>query len=171
MESNVRKPQTGHYHLCLLQGAQRTYKPDLRSMRRANGVGAGAKMKGQALVELGITFVFLMYLLSGVAQIGIAFFQYVQLKDAAQEGALYASWCPDEDQIRQRIIGSSFQPVDLNKANISLTGVGNPEGEAVTVTVTYQHKIFMPFMSLFFGDYITIKGEVTDTVLTVDGCE
>lgn len=127
-------------------------------------------MKGQALVELGITFVFLMYLLSGVVQIGIAFFQYIQLKDAAGEGAQYASYCPDEERIRQRVIYSADKPIDLNKAEISLVNVGAPEGEGVTVTVSYEHDIFMPFMDLFFGESITLRGSVTDTILTVSGC-
>ena len=47
--------------------------------------------RGQSLVELAISLVILLYLLSGAVEFGILFFQYVQLRDAAQEGALYGS--------------------------------------------------------------------------------
>ena len=52
------------------------------------------KERGQSLVELAVSLVILLYLLSGAAEFGILFFQYVQLRDAAQEGALYGSMNP-----------------------------------------------------------------------------
>ena len=52
-------------------------------------------MKGQSLVEFAIGATILLILLSGVVEFGIAFFQYVQLRDAVQEGALYGSVHPD----------------------------------------------------------------------------
>ena len=39
--------------------------------------------RGQSLVELGVSLVVLLYLLSGAAEFGVLFFQYVQLRDAA----------------------------------------------------------------------------------------
>ena len=50
--------------------------------------------RGQSLVELSISLLVLLYLLSGAVEFGLAFFQFVQLRDAAQEGALYASMSP-----------------------------------------------------------------------------
>ena len=50
--------------------------------------------RGQSLVELGVSLVILLYLLSGAAEFGVLFFQFVQLRDAAQEGALYGSMNP-----------------------------------------------------------------------------
>ena len=47
--------------------------------------------RGQSLVELSISLVVLLYLLSGAVEFGLAFFQFVQLRDAAQEGALFGS--------------------------------------------------------------------------------
>jgi Flp pilus assembly protein TadG len=45
--------------------------------------------KGQSLVELAISLVILLFLLAGIVEFGLAFFQFVQLRDAAQEGALF----------------------------------------------------------------------------------
>jgi Flp pilus assembly protein TadG len=49
------------------------------------------KEQGQSLVELAISLVVLLTLLAGVMDFGRAFFTFVALRDAAQEGAAYAS--------------------------------------------------------------------------------
>ena len=43
--------------------------------------------RGQSLVELAISILFLLLLLAGAAEFGVLFFQFVQLRDAAQKGA------------------------------------------------------------------------------------
>jgi hypothetical protein len=134
------------------------------------------KEKGQSLVEFGISFLFLMFLLSGIAEFGIAYFQYVQLLDAAQEGALYGSMFPDDvAEIKNRVRASSNSPIDLNDPNVDIIVLVNDgqkdhtqacERDALSVTVRYPHKIFMPFMPQLLGtDIIMINGEVVDTIL------
>lgn len=127
--------------------------------------------RGQSLVELGVTFVILMYLLSGAVELGIAFFQYVQLRDAAQEGALYGSMFPyDTESIEERIRLSSQSPIDLTTPDVEIF-VSYPdgslcEGNGITVNVVYPHRIFMPFMPQLLGrESILLQGEVTDTIL------
>lgn len=56
-------------------------------------VSSGAA-SGQSLVELAISLTLLILLLSGAVTFGMAFFSYVALRDAAQEGALYGSFNP-----------------------------------------------------------------------------
>lgn len=127
--------------------------------------------KGQSLVELGITFTILMYLISGAVEFGIIFFQYVQLRDAAQEGALYGSIYPDDSvSIEERVRGASTNPIDLNHPDvnvvISFENGTMCEGDGIKVSVQYSHKIFMPFLPQLLGiDSILLRGEVTDTVL------
>lgn len=79
------------------------------------------KERGQSLVELGVSLLILVYLLSGAAEFGVLFFQYVQLRDAAQEGALYGSTSipptgPIADtwtKIEQRARSASTSPINL----------------------------------------------------------
>lgn len=78
---------------------------------------------GQSLVELAISLVVLIYLLSGIVEFGLAFFQFVQLRDAAQEGALYGSGNfsdpsvqGDFEKIETRVRSSSNTPVNLDPA-------------------------------------------------------
>lgn len=49
------------------------------------------KESGQSLVEMAMSIVFLTILVAGVVDLGRAFFTYIALRDAAQEGAAYAS--------------------------------------------------------------------------------
>lgn len=79
--------------------------------------------RGQSLVELAISLVVLLYLLSGIVEFGLAFFQFVQLRDAAQEGALFGSGNlndpslpTDFDLIETRVRASSNTPINLDAA-------------------------------------------------------
>ena len=56
-----------------------------------------SKERGQSLVEFAISLTVIMLLLAGAVEFGIALFQFVQLRDAAQEGALYGSIHPGDD--------------------------------------------------------------------------
>jgi len=86
--------------------------------------------RGQSLVELAISLTVMMLLLSGAVNFGMAFFSYVAMRDAAQEGALYGSFNPYDDEnangaydnyepvnqdgVRERVRDSSTAPVDFS---------------------------------------------------------
>ena len=130
------------------------------------------KEKGQSLVELGISFVLLMLLLSGAAEFGVAFFQYVQLKDAAQEGAIYGSLYPyDTVSIEQRVRSASQSPINLTSENVQIF-VSYPdtslcEGHSIKVNVVYPHRVFMPLLPQLLGrETILLNGEVVNTILS-----
>ena len=141
--------------------------------------------QGQSLVEMAVSLVLLLLLLSGAVEFGMAFFQYIQLRDAAQEGAFYGSIDPtNSNAIASRTIGASNSPIDLttftmgcggssgsNTICITYTGLACEDtGNAITVTLTYDHRIFMPFMSGILGrTTIPLKASVTDTILS-PGC-
>jgi Flp pilus assembly protein TadG len=141
--------------------------------------------RGQSLVELSISLVMLLYLLSGAVEFGLAFFQFVQLRDAAQEGALFGSMDPSNsgglvpDPIETRVRAASSSPIDLadpGLVTVTITAkdsAGNPlpvngacEGDALTVDVEFEHQIFMPFIPQLIGrPTLPLKATVTDTVL------
>ena len=126
------------------------------------------KERGQSLVELSISLLVLLYLLSGAVEFGIAFFQFVQLRDAAQEGALYGSMNPaDSAGITARVRGASNSPIDLSTLTPTITYSGAQcEGNGITVSLTYNHTVFMPFMSRIIGNQLPLHATVTDTILT-----
>lgn len=135
--------------------------------------------RGQSLVEMAVSLVVLLWLLAGAVEFGLAYFQFIQLRDAAQEGALYGSINPPisngdtyYNAIVNRIKQQSNSPINLQTDpgfgyTITWTGSGCIT-DSITVNTTYQHKIFMPFANLFTGgnNIITIRASVTDTILS-----
>jgi Flp pilus assembly protein TadG len=149
--------------------------------------------RGQSLVELGVSLLILLYLLSGAAEFGVLFFQFVQLRDAAQEGALYGSMNPYVDSsadgkftvgepvnqagIEARVRAASSSPIDLTNSD-PVTGVtvvasssdGSNmfcEGHGIQVTVSFNHHIFMPFIPQILNKTdIPLSATVVDTILT-----
>ena len=128
-------------------------------------------MKGQALVEFAVSFVIILILLSGAVELGIGLFQYIQLRDAAQEGALFGSVCQERDLIEQRARNSSNSPLDLTDKTLVDVSVEETDDEGVRVTMSHRHRVFMPFASLFAGEYINIEVFVVDTILTRGNCK
>lgn len=128
--------------------------------------------RGQSLVELAISLLILLYLLSGAVEFGIAFFQYVQLRDAAQEGALYGSMNPtDTAGITARVRAASSSPIDLQDTGLVTVNITYPdgddcEGNGIQVDVSYDHTVFMPFMSRIIGPTVDLDATVTDTILS-----
>lgn len=126
--------------------------------------------RGQSLVELALSILILIYLLAGAVEFGIAFFQFVQLRDAVQEGALYGSMHPtDNAGIIARVQGASDSPIDLTTLTpgIAIIGSAACEGNGIQVTLTYNHQIFMPFIPQLIGrSTLPLNASVTDTILT-----
>ena len=130
--------------------------------------------RGQSLVELAISLTVMLMLLAGAVEFGIALFQFVQLRDAAQEGALYGSIHPGDDtNIAARVRSASLTPIDLQTdPDVTITvnypdGTPHCEGKAVQVSVSYPHQIAMPFIGPIIGsNTIPLSASVTDTILT-----
>lgn len=104
------------------------------------------KEQGQSLTEFAISLVFLLLLLAGVVDLSRAFFAYIIIRDAAQEGAVYGAIHADhsdlENLIRERVetaftdpASPGTSPVDINDLTVTTTVVGDPcAGEHQDVT-------------------------------------
>ena len=135
---------------------------------------------GQSLVELALSLTIILLLLSGAVTFGMAYFSFLAINDAAQEGALYGSFNPqDVSGIKNRVQAASTSPVDLSQipdSQIAVTyanGLGSDcqgtvsgKANTITVTVTYNYQVFMPFISAVIGsNTIPLTGSATDPVL------
>ena len=142
---------------------------------------------GQSLVELAMMLLFLLILLAGVVDLGRAFFTYIALRDAAQEGAAYASIArtnkTDDMKCNEIVLRtqstSNTQIVDLEDTTVSvyldgaLCDVSTPNskacyGRAVEVVVHYAgFQITTPLLGTFIGSQtVPITASIIDTVLT-----
>ena len=143
--------------------------------------------RGQSLVELSISMTIIVFLLAGAFDVGNAFITYIELRDAAQEGALYGSVNPiidtnnnghfdsgepvNVDQIRARVRGASTAPIDLSDpslipdTDIQVNVIGSQpcEGNGIEVSVLYDYTVTFPFFS---GSILHLKSTVTDTILS-----
>jgi hypothetical protein len=120
------------------------------------------KEHGQSMVELALTFTILLILLAGTVDLGRALFTWLEMRDAAQEGASYASVCPTGD-VDSRVRANLKPPA----AYSVVISPGSSQGATKTVTVSINLPITMPFLSTILGSpTIPIKATINDTILT-----
>jgi Flp pilus assembly protein TadG len=140
-------------------------------MRRGEG--------GQSLVEFALSLVFLLVLLTGVVDAARALYAYLSMRDAAQEGALYASINPSSatgtcsaptNPIIQRVCSSSDYMNGLGAAiTVTSTPTGAPcLGSTIKVSINYPNfPLVMPLIGVFIGRQTAPIGvSVSDTILT-----
>lgn len=130
--------------------------------------------QGQSLVEMAIALVILLLLVGGIVDLGRAFFTFMALRDAVQEGALYGSVNPTlTTEIKNHVLNSSDMIPDLvTSGDITVNIVGAAcTGNGIQVTATYSDfPITMPFIGTILGSQtIPISATITDTILS-PGC-
>ena len=144
--------------------------------------------QGQSLVELAISLMLILLVLAGAVDFGRAFFAIIALRDAAQEGVLYASINPtDEPGIESRVQTMSDSPIDMSSIppediDVSYSDLdhkcagfydngGAKESYAVSVSVEYEFKFTMPMIQeIFPGGYYRMVIKDTHTILAPE-CE
>lgn len=139
------------------------------------------------MVEMAISFTMVMFLLSGVVDLGRAFFAIIALRDAAQEGAVYASLHPkpaDKPAVIARAQASSSNPIDLTDttkvtvdmfwpdgwqcSGFTFPGAPDVHSYGVTVTIEYEFDFIMPLMGPIIpgpDNTITLIQSSTNTIL------
>jgi hypothetical protein len=132
--------------------------------------------KGQSLVEFAVSVVILLLLLSGIVDLGRIFFQYISMRDAAQEGATYGIICPyDIDGIKDRTFALLSDDTNIDViVKLNGTEYDTPPtsgsvggGDELQVTVQNpQFRITMPFLgSILGGQTINLETSIYGTVL------
>lgn len=139
--------------------------------------------RGQSMVELAVSFTLVMFVLAGAVDFGRAYFDVIALRDAAQEGVIFASLNPDEETlIENRIRESSTTPIDFSeypRDNIDVSwsdsthkcagffdNGGTLEAYSVTVTIEYQFELTMPMIQVMFpGGVLPLTIDDTHTIL------
>jgi Flp pilus assembly protein TadG len=147
----------------------------------------GRSETGQSLVEFAASLVALMLVLSGVLDIGRAFFAFVAIENGAGEGAIFAAYHPTwvtEEDVPPGEPDPEFQNITYRASHESPAGVVDWEralvgvayegdtaqvGEPVTVTVTYSYTVMTPFLHLVLEDGILpLRSNAAQTILSVD---
>ena len=139
-----------------------------------NAIQSKQKEHGQSMVELALTITILMALLAGTIDLGRAFFTWLTMRDAAQEGASYGSIEPTDtggiinraELSFQDVITDADADVDIN---VSFSGPQCLGSTPSTITVQIEYNNFtltMPFLGTILGSQtIPIRATVNDTIL------
>ena len=140
-----------------------------------------ANEKGQSMIELAVSLVILLILISGIVDLGRVAFYYIAMRDSAQEGASYGSIFPrDCDEIIKRVKAGA---VDSSRVQVTVEINGNicsnqcsfivNTGDIVKVTVKDPNfPITMPLLGAFIGSQsISLETTIQDNVIRVPLCE
>ena len=139
-----------------------------------NVIQSKQKEHGQSMVELALTITILMALLAGTIDLGRAFFTWLTMRDAAQEGASYGSIEPTDTGGIINRAELSFQDVIIDAdadvdINVSFSGPQCLGSTPSTITVQIEYNNFtltMPFLGTILGSQtIPIRATVNDTIL------
>jgi len=151
-------------------------------MTETTDMPAQKKERGQSLTEFAISLTFMIVLLAGMIDLSRAFFAYIIVRDAAQEGAIYGAITSKNDitdfknRVSKRVISAftdpsspSTPPVDLNDLNVTTEIIGSPcvgTGNSIRVTVDYKLPVTMPFLGAIIGSQeINMSTSVEDTII------
>lgn len=134
--------------------------------------------KGQSLIEFAVMISLIFIILAGIVDLGRAFIVFINLRDAVEEGSIYASIEPTEcDAIAARTLENvnNITGVDVE---VLVSGVdcavaaASPEiysilGNEVRVTATLEDfPLTMPFLGALIGSQtIDISSTITGTIL------
>lgn len=134
---------------------------------------------GQSLVEVAIGMIVLMIIFSGLVDFGRAYFAFIAIEDAANEGATFLSIrplcktatsdpeCSDPNNARYRAANSSSGEINWSEADIKVTGKGLNVGDPVSITITYELPLITPFLPPILGrDSIILTTTASHIIIT-----
>lgn len=136
------------------------------------------KEKGQSLVELTLSIMALLIILAGVVDLGNMFFQYMAMRDAAQEGAAFASVYPGScSNIEARVLADlhNDDPSDIQVeilvngkdcASAGPSDACSPNDVKVSVSQP-DFQLMMPLIGTVLGrQTIHLKASIINTILS-----
>jgi Tfp pilus assembly protein PilV len=128
---------------------------------------------GQSLVELAISIVVLLIILSGIVELSRAILTKTAMQDAAEEGVIYAMVAPKScSQIQQRALDNLAKVKGVTLSSIIVTYNGatcstsnGVAGDLIKVAISDSYSASTPFIGKFIGNLITIKVQAFGVVI------
>lgn len=137
--------------------------------------------QGQSLIEFSLMGVALVIILTGLVDLGRAYFTYLALKDAAAEGAYFGAvypqcattsgTCVAPNTVDYRIRNSAPRGslVDWSTATVNVLVPMPTPGESLTVTVAYEYQLITPFVgAIVGGQNLTLRAHSAAVILSDD---
>lgn len=120
-----------------------------KMINACNGIARTKVEKGQSLVELALSLLILLLLLSGIVDMGRAIFTNFAMQDAAEDGIIYGTSFPTD-------CNGIVKRVENNLSNVAFQG-----GMTVIVTIerndgSYGSCNTIPFAEVYAGKEIHV---------------
>jgi Flp pilus assembly protein TadG len=116
--------------------------------------------RGSAAVEFALVLPIVFVVLLGLVQIGLLARDELLVQQAARVGARQAAVSPDGESVRAAAVGGAGG-LDADRMTVTTSG-GGAQGEAVTVSVTYDAPIAVPFVEWLFPPSVPLDAAATD---------
>lgn len=140
-------------------------------MRRRRDAAA----RGMAFVEFALMLPFLLVLALGAVDLGRGFISYVELEQAAQEGALYGSFAPSDHLLIEGRVRSSSTGIvnltDLSAVDVDVLCPTDVPPGTVGVRIRYTLQIFTPIIGPLLGGSIPLESRSVGTNFTALLCQ
>lgn len=129
----------------------------MSAINRRNGQSARVwrrkRSRGQSLAELAISLPLLLLVMLGTIDLGRAYFDYIEMRNGAFEGARYGAQQPTDTTGIKNMVMSHGVPSDT-AVSVDLTGDYNTIGGDATISVSASRTftpITLSFLQRFFG--------------------
>jgi hypothetical protein len=121
--------------------------------------------RGLALVEFALILPLLLTLALGSVDLGRGLVSYVELEQAAQEGAIFGSFAPDDPaRIEDRVRTSADGLIDLSDPAVDVK-VTCPSGK-VKVELLYTLPLFTPLVGELLGGSLSLRADAIGSNFT-----
>lgn len=137
--------------------------------------------RGQSMVEVALALPVLLLILSGLLDIGRAYFTYLALEEAAIEAAQFLAFepgcvdssdCADPNnalfRARESFATEVADPGTLLRFTPIVPAPPVGTGEEVTVEFEYDYALVTPLIANFFGGTVTLRSSATSIVIDGD---
>ena len=119
-----------------------------------------AGVRGSAAVEFALVLPILFVVLLGLVQVGVLAKDELLVQQAARIGARQAAISPDGESVRAAAVAASGG-LDESRMTVTVSG-GSAQGEPVSVAVTYDAPISVPFVEWLFPPSVSLDAGAID---------
>jgi hypothetical protein len=116
--------------------------------------------RGSAAVEFALVLPILFVVLLGLIQVGLLARDELLVQQAARIGARQAAISSDGTSVRAVAVGGSGG-LDGDRMTVAIAG-GAAQGDPVSVSVTYDALIAVPFVDWLFPPSVSLSASATE---------
>ena len=116
--------------------------------------------RGTAAVEFALVLPLVLAIVLALVQVGLLVRDRLLVESAVRSGARTAAVEPGDDAVRAAVLRAA-PALEAGAVSVATARAGT-QGDPVTVTLTYEASIKVPFVSWLFPSGVTMRAEATD---------